>query len=269
MNDSGTFSLPQDVRDLIEADRNSAEPSGAIKNDIARQLESDLGMGRFALGMAPIAVAAARPPMAQPAALGRTPSILGWKIAATAAISMAIGAGTVPLLFSRTQHPAMTVERTASAPAARVLDTPAPTAEVDGTVVATPAAGPAQQQLLTGKPSAERGRATERVGENGRGSSDTALHATDRLREERAVLDAALRALAMRDGPGALDAIRNHEQLFGRGQLVQERESMRVQALVLARDCAGARAAAARFRKNYSHSIFGIALDKALGGCGG
>src|SRR5206468_7597090 len=69
----------------------------------------------------------------------------------------------------------------------------------------------------------------------------------DTLAAERVMLDGARAALVHRDATGALSALRNHEQSFARGQLVEERERMKVQALALAHDGAGGRPASEKF----------------------
>ena len=78
------------------------------------------------------------------------------------------------------------------------------------------------------------------------------------------MLDRARSALVRHDAADALSAIRSHEKSFARGQLVEERESMRVLALVLAHDFGSARAAAERFHKVYARSMFLPVVDRAL-----
>ena len=86
----------------------------------------------------------------------------------------------------------------------------------------------------------------------------------DTLAAERMVLDGARAALVHRDAPGALAALRSHEQAFPRGQLLEERESMRVQALSLAHDYAAARAVGEKFRRHFPRSMFLPAVEQAL-----
>ncbi len=90
------------------------------------------------------------------------------------------------------------------------------------------------------------------------------VRATDRLADERKLLDHARSALVRRDATEALSALRSHERAFPRGQLVEEREGMRVQALVLAHDFGSARTAGERFRKVYARSVFLPVVDRAL-----
>jgi outer membrane protein assembly factor BamD (BamD/ComL family) len=86
----------------------------------------------------------------------------------------------------------------------------------------------------------------------------------DTLAAERIVLDGAHSALVRHDASGALVALRSHERAFPRGQLLEERESMRVQALSLAHDSVAAQAAGERFRRHFPRSMFLPAVDQAL-----
>jgi outer membrane protein assembly factor BamD (BamD/ComL family) len=63
----------------------------------------------------------------------------------------------------------------------------------------------------------------------------------------------------------ALEAVRDHQARFPAGSLAQEREALRVQALMAAGDRSGAEAAAARFERSYPQGIMGPAVRAALG----
>lgn len=85
-----------------------------------------------------------------------------------------------------------------------------------------------------------------------------------RLREERSLLEGARRALAGGSVAPALTAIAEHEARFADGALVEEREALRVQALVRAERAEEARAALARFKARFPSSLFTPALDALL-----
>lgn len=87
---------------------------------------------------------------------------------------------------------------------------------------------------------------------------------TDDLAAERALLE-VVRAAVARDHPDvALDAIRRHERDFPRGELAEEREGLRVIALVRAGDRDEARARADRFRARWPRSVLLRAIDAVL-----
>lgn len=87
---------------------------------------------------------------------------------------------------------------------------------------------------------------------------------TDDLAAERALLE-VVRAAVARDHPDvALDAIRRHERDFPRGELTEEREGLRVIALVRAGHRDEARARADRFRARWPRSVLLRAIDAVL-----
>src|SRR5262249_46233092 len=84
------------------------------------------------------------------------------------------------------------------------------------------------------------------------------------LAAERAVIERARSALARGDGQGALVPIAQHERGFARGQLVEEREALAVEALVTAGRVQEAAERAARFRKAFPNSLLLPVVDQAL-----
>jgi hypothetical protein len=97
-----------------------------------------------------------------------------------------------------------------------------------------------------------------------RAASARASSSIDSLAAERTILDDARAALVRHDAAGALSALRSHDRAFPRGQLLEERESMRVQALALAHDFAALRAAGEGFRRHFPRSMFLPAVEQAL-----
>jgi hypothetical protein len=72
---------------------------------------------------------------------------------------------------------------------------------------------------------------------------------------ERKLLEPARAAIAGHDYPAALAAIAVHERRFPSGQLAEEREALRVQALVGEHRTDEARRAASAFRKRFPNSV--------------
>ncbi len=251
MSTSHNAFLPPDLRELIEADRQVADPSEAVRQDVARRVDRALGLGGAMLVMSPRSagkwVPQAGPAMA-PAAVG----IAAWKIAVGVAVVTLAAGGGLTLGLRQPGAPALGDQQAMSlgtAPAARSavgapiadLAVPSVSLDLDAPLEATAAFSKA--------PSVERARPAR---------------ATDRLADERKLLDRARAALVRRDASEALSALRSHEKSFPRGQLVEERDGMRVQALVLAHDFGSARAAGERFRKVYTRSMFLPVVDRAL-----
>lgn len=84
------------------------------------------------------------------------------------------------------------------------------------------------------------------------------------LAAERAVIDAARTAIARGNTTSALAAINRHALEYPRGRLVEEREGLRVIALVRAGRRPEAQNRADRFRQRYPNSVLLPAIDSAL-----
>jgi hypothetical protein len=86
------------------------------------------------------------------------------------------------------------------------------------------------------------------------------------LKEERALLQRARVALAAGDADGALAILDRHPHQFRDGQLGEERDSLRVQALAASGDRDTARRLAVEFEKHHPHSLFLPAVRAARDG---
>jgi hypothetical protein len=82
---------------------------------------------------------------------------------------------------------------------------------------------------------------------------------------ERPLLERARAALLNRNPASALAAISLHARRFPHGSLSEERDALRVEALVAAHRYDDARAAASRFHATYPGSMLTAAVDAALG----
>jgi len=85
-----------------------------------------------------------------------------------------------------------------------------------------------------------------------------------KLAEELALVQTARTALVRGDAPGALDAAEIHRQRFPSGRLVEERESIAIQALVSLGRGDEARRRAADFERKYPTSMLLPAISRAL-----
>jgi hypothetical protein len=86
----------------------------------------------------------------------------------------------------------------------------------------------------------------------------------DDLAAELAFVQMARTALARQNFSAALDATEQHARKFPSGKLVEERESLAIQALTGEGRDAEARARAARFRAMYPHSLLLPAVEAAV-----
>jgi hypothetical protein len=84
------------------------------------------------------------------------------------------------------------------------------------------------------------------------------------LPDERTILDHARAHLLSGEPAAALTDIEKHARLFRHGVLAEERDALRVEALVAVPRPEQARAAAARFHAVYPGSMLAPAVDDAL-----
>jgi hypothetical protein len=267
MSELGRPFLHPDLRRLIEADRNAPDPPDTVKRRVGERLDRSLGLGGAIIAAAP-GLGLTPPPLQE----STTPSVppppatlFGWKALAGATLAAVIGGAAALSFASRAPAPvvpthagdrvALAVEKApestgGGAPTEIDADDPSVLRSAD-TAAAQPRSARAAGEANAVRPRHHR-------------APSHAIGLVDTLAAERMVLDGARAALVHHDAPGALAALRSHEQAFPRGQLLEERESMRVQALSLAHDFVAARAAGERFRRHFPRSMFLPAVEQAL-----
>jgi hypothetical protein len=239
--------LPDDLRRLLDAEKRSEDAPGASRDRVLMRLGGTFGLG------APIAASTATAPSpsgAATTALGRAAGQVGGAVRlARAATIFVAGAATgvggqhaVRHLRAKAAPPAQVAPR-------RPMPAPLPPP------AAEPAA-PMPTPAVSEPPTVHSRRPALPVAAPG--------DADDRLGAERALLEIARAALARGDAEGALAALARHEAAFSRGELTEEREGLRVQALVAARRYDEARARAARFDRKYPRSLFAPVVTQAL-----
>jgi hypothetical protein len=92
----------------------------------------------------------------------------------------------------------------------------------------------------------------------------SAKSAGDAYAMELRVLQPAQRAVARQDFASALAAIAEHDRRFPSGKLAEEREALRVKALLGLGRSEDAQRAGAGFRKSFPRSVLGQRVDKML-----
>ena len=107
MSTSHNAFLPPDLRKLIEGDRQAADPSEAVRQDVARRVDRALGLGGAMLiplpGIAASKWSSAAGPSVAPAAAG----IAAWKIAVGVAVVALAGGGGFTLASRQAGAPAI------------------------------------------------------------------------------------------------------------------------------------------------------------------
>ena len=96
-------------------------------------------------------------------------------------------------------------------------------------------------------------------------AASPAVQRVDRGAPELTLLDAARKATRSGDFAAALSVLREHEQRFPRGHLIEEREALKVKALFgLGRDDE-AKQAAEVFRRHFPQSVFLPSVNRMMG----
>jgi TolA-binding protein len=96
------------------------------------------------------------------------------------------------------------------------------------------------------------------------GTAKTALDMEAYTKELR-VLQPARQAVARGDFASAMSAIGEHQSLFPSGKLVEEREALRIKALLGLGRATEAQRAGAAFRARFPHSALLKRIDEMLG----
>ncbi|HLK89681.1 MAG TPA: hypothetical protein VKZ18_07300 [Polyangia bacterium] len=236
--------LADDLRRLLDAERRSEDVPAAARDRVLLRLGGTFGIGAT---LATGAGATLAPSGAGAKALGHVGRTVRLARAATLFVAgAATGVGG--------QHAVQHLRAKAAAPVQVAPRRPMPAAlppPVTGPVPPMPEpAGPSEQPVVHSRRPALPAAAP--------------AQADDRLGAERALLEIARAALARGDAEGALGALARHEATFPRGELTEEREGLRVQALVAARRYDEARTRAARFARHYPRSLFSPVVTQAL-----
>jgi hypothetical protein len=252
MSELGHPFLSPDLRRLIEAERQVDDPPARMKRAVAERVDRSLGLGGAMMAAAPslsleapVLRDSSPPPISPPPA-----AFFGWKAAGASIALVMAGAAALALALRSPSPPARVGggDRMALAQESTVV-TEAP--EANRRVATEPA--PIASAAAVGRASSRHHRNAPR-----------AARSVDTLAAERTILDDARAALVKRDASGALAALRSHARAFPRGQLREERDSMRVQALALAHDTVAMRVARDKFVRHFPRSMFMPAVEQAV-----
>jgi hypothetical protein len=241
------------VRKLIERERERPGQSPEAQQRLEQRIESSLDwLDAEALPVA----SRPRPLVVEPERRAPPAVPKRWRLIAAASLVGAVAFGAVA-------HATYVVvaRRWLRKPAA-VQVVPAPPAPVpapaeERTEVLTPVPPPSAPA-----PARKLASATNRV------PQQLPREGSRQLSSERSLLDIARTALGLGRLPEAQAALEKHRQLYPRGQLAEERESLAVQVLVSLGALKQARAQAARFHARYPASIFWPSMREMLSKAG-
>jgi hypothetical protein len=241
--------LPPDVGRLLDVERTLEPADGAFRDAVWKRVERAIlipptGGGGDLAGGGGTAGSSIGSAMATGAAASATRTI-----AIVGAAAFAAGGITGGLV---------TRQWLAPAPLVVAVDAPPP---MVATAMAAPTPTIASIQASELPPSIAITAQPIPASAEGASPAPAASTALDR---ERELLDVAKSALRRRLAEVALDAIDRHGSQFPAGQLREEREALRVQALVLAGRRDEASVKAAEFKKDYEDSLLLPSVEQSV-----
>ena len=251
--------LDPELQALLDDERQAPGAPAAARQRVASRLSISVAAGLS--GAAGVSGAASQTSAhALPAAGAK--AVFAWKWMALGLSSVAVVAGAAGVWRALQPRPAI-VGTSASAPSAAAPPAPlaAPVAVVaalDPVSAPTVPVGPAPTgvpRVVAGAAPAAAQAATE---------EPAAHHRHADVSAEHSLVEGARAALQRNDVASALRLCARHGQLFPRGSLVEERDSVVILALGAAHRAKEATARAARFRARYPGSLFLPAVEAAL-----
>jgi hypothetical protein len=235
--------LPPDLRALFADERQTYRDDAAARARVLRRIEASIAFG--AVGVAATAAVAANTGLLASLSLHAAKHAKLW-----IALSLATGivVGETHARLSPPPAPAPVAQALAPATAAVTAAPPTARASASSEPIAVPVSSLPAMPAPPVAPSV----------------SAVPSAAPSNLAAEQAMIDTARSALSRGRAADALRAADDHARQFPRGRLAEERETMAIQALLLAGRRGDAEARAQRFHKAYPGSLYGNAVDALL-----
>lgn len=261
--------LPAELRDLVDADHESDVASASERAAIRRRLLVSIGVaGAGGLGGAGGAAAASGGGGAGAAGVGGASGALATGITASKIVTATVVAGALaggttvavremrePPARVSAKAPPTSIERlTPDDPPIAAPPPIAPTLVPPEPVAPAPAARAVEQQT---RPRVARVSAEPPA-------SPPAEPTPAVPRSEVELVSDMSRALAAGDAARALSLVEDHEKTYPNGTLVEERDALRIDALLAAGRTRDAHERASRFRARYPGSLHTARLGRAL-----
>ena len=253
--------LSADIEELFDAERLRADPDPASGDRVFSRAALTLGLG-LGGGGGPVGSGSADPAAGVSGASAGATGVAGavgsgaaslgartaWIALTTFVLGGLGGAGLHAALGPRAESRVQMVQVpvTVTAPATVPTSVSEGVKPEDLAIEASPSAAP----------SGASGKAHE---DAGRASRD------DDLTAERELLSIARTAVARGQGDAALAALDRHASQFPRGRLAEERESLRIQALIATGRKAEAQDRAKAFGKQFPNSLQKKAIETSIG----
>jgi hypothetical protein len=240
----GDEPLDDDVRELLSCEASSPDPSAAHVDRARRRLKLQLGIGAAAgAAMSKPAIEPTPPDAVSRPSVSVVSALSGAKVGAVGALIFLAGTATGWFARGTVQVAQPIAPSIVAAPRASAG------ASVEPSIEPPPPVAPSSARAVNppSRPPSPRASGALTVSEN-----------------ERALLDQAKRAVREGDAERALALVAKHEHDYPRGTLDEERDVLRVSALVAAGRRDDAVAAAEKFRRQYPASLFLRAVESQV-----
>jgi hypothetical protein len=246
MNDDLPEPLDDELRSLFAAEARFPEAPEPERARVWQRLES-------VLALPPISALPEATPSAHVTAAKAGAAVGLGKLASVGIVTFALGG-----LSGAGVYHALVESR---APVVIQVPVPAPAPSLAASAPVSDAGVPGDAAVVQALAPPADERRTERVRRPRHVEEATS---PSQLARERAIIDVVRAAIARGHADSALEAVARHASEFPTGRLREEREGLRVLALVRAGRVQEARAAAARFKQEYPASLLWPALERAL-----
>jgi hypothetical protein len=247
--------LTPELQSLLAAERDVPGPDGGARDRVARRLAQTLGVTLAAAGASAAATSGAQTVLPK--------ALLGKSLAAKLLLAALVGgigiAGVVTTAQLVRRHAPATHAAPVVTPPHAPIVTPPPIAPPSA-----PSVAPAPSLSAVEEPSPPSAAvAPPHSSAPSHAQAHHAAHHGD-LAAERALLTDARTAMQSSDAERALAILDDHARRFAHGQLAEERDALRVAALWLAGDRAGARRHADEFAHRHPDSLFLPSVERAI-----
>lgn len=258
MNDNPIEPLDDDLSATLEASRRGAQQASDSRELAAKER----AWMRF-LGAVSVVPVVANPPIAQwSSPFAARAGSVGAKYGLVASLGLVVG-GAVGVIATR--PPVAPVETARVSIPNRTVQ-PRAVPVLSPVLIPTPAgtSTPAEATAAPTSAQAPDSRANRPAhGANAPRAGDL-TSSRSRLQEEQTLIDVARAALQLGNTQIALDTVVRHQRKFPRGELTEERESVRILALIRLGRIEDAHRLAERFAVAYPRSMFNGVISRAL-----
>ncbi len=245
--------LPDDVAALLERARDGVEPP----EESRERLRSRLRPVFIGLPLAPPAGNASSLVKRAARSLARAAASTASKKLPLALIGFGLGAGSgvgATLAVQGRRHVAAPLASSGTPPVSGLAAPPPPRPMPSPVTVPPPR--PVRHRAAAAAPSRPPAAAVLPLAQP--------QPRDERLAAERALLEKGRTALTRGDAPGSLAVVADHARRFPDGELAEEREALRIQALLAEDRRAEALAVLGAFRRRFPGSLLLPALDREL-----